>query len=252
MKKYLFIILLVGVGFGKSNNDFEKAKLMHDSGQYDESKLILTNLISESTDSHIITQSLFELGRVLITTKEYKNAYKIFKRLIERDPNFKPNVLIIFPEFEVQDQSSSLIGYNIHPNPKQSSFEANVYVMDFGIKFILQYGLKLEYFTKNADGFIIGHETIYIQERELFDLYSKLKDIVIKSSGDFKLGANQSFREFNFPSGLTITISSSKTPKAYTDVSISKRGSRFSIKNMGEFTQVVNAAVKKVNELKSK
>ena len=105
MKKYLFIILLVGVYFGKSNNDFEKAKLMHDSGQYDESKLILTNLISESTDSHIITQSLFELGRVLITTKEYKNAYKIFKRLIERDPNFKPNVLIIFPEFEVQDQS---------------------------------------------------------------------------------------------------------------------------------------------------
>ena len=157
---------------------------------------------------------------------------------------------MVFTDYSIRDKSSTLIGYNVHPNPKQGSFEAHAYKVDFGVKMTEQYGLKIVQKNYDINGIYKDSDIININEIELNQLYEKLKELVIKQSGDFKLGADQSFREYIFPSGLSIDISSSKKPP-WSNVMIGKRGDWITVKNMGEFSQVINKAVTKVkNEVK--
>ena len=249
MKKYLYIVLLIGACFG--NDKLEKARLLHDAGLYKDAKIILTNLVSESKDDKTIDEALFTLGTILVTEKQYKNAFKVFKRLYDRSPDYRSEIIVVFPDYSIRDKSSTLIGYNVHPNPKQGSFEAHAYKVDFGVKMTEQYGLKIVQKNYDINGIYKDSDIININEIELNQLYEKLKELVIKQSGDFKLGADQSFREYIFPSGLSIDISSSKKPP-WSNVMIGKRGDWITVKNMGEFSQVINKAVTKVKEMKSK
>ncbi len=247
MKKYLFIVLLIGVCFG--NDKLEKAKLLHEAALYKESKVLLTNLISDSNDENIISESLFELGKVLISQYDSKNARKIFKRLIKQDANYLSKVISIYSEYNYyKDTSSIFIGYNVHPNPKQGSFNANAYKIDYGDN-IIEFGLRIEKINYTVDGLYRDSDVIYISENELFDLYGKIGDMMIKQNGDFKLGANQSFRDYQYPSGLSIYLRSTKKPP-WSTVSISKNKQNLNVRNMGELAQVIKKAVDKVKELK--
>ena len=247
MKKYLFIVLLVGVCFG--NDKLEKAKLLHDAALYKESKLLLTSLISDSNDDNVIGKSLFELGKVLISQNDFKNARKIFKRLLKQDKSYLSKVISIYSEYNYKDTSSVFVGYNVHPNPKQGSFNANAYKIDYGDN-IIEFGLRIEKINYTVEGIYRDSDIIYISENELFDLYAKIKDMMIKQSGDFKLGANQSFRDYQYPSGLSIFLRSTKKPP-WSTVSISKNKQYLNARNMGELAQVIKKAVDKVKELKS-
>ena len=247
MKKYLFIVLLVGVGFG--NDNLEKAKLLHEAALYKESKMLLTSLISESNDDDIVSASLFELGRVLISQMYFDRARKIFKRLLTKDPIYLSQVISIYSEYNYKDTSSVFIGYNVHPNPKQGSVGANAYKIDYGDN-IIEFGLRIEKVNYTVNNLYKDSDVIYISEAELFDFYAKISDMMIKQSGDFKLGANQSFRDYQYPSGLSIFIRSTKKPP-WSTVSMSKRGEHMRLKNMGELAQIIKKAKDKVNELKS-
>ena len=247
MKKYLFIVLLVGVCFG--NDKLEKAKLLHEAALYKESKLLLTSIISDSNDDNVISKSLFELGKVLISQNDFKNARKIFKRLLKQDKSYLSKVISIYSEYNYKDTSSVFVGYNVHPNPKQGSFNANAYKIDYGDN-IIEFGLRIEKINYTVEGIYRDSDIIYISENELFDLYAKIKDMMIKQSGDFKLGANQSFRDYQYPSGLSIFLRSTKKPP-WSTVSISKNKQYLNARNMGELAQVIKKAVDKVKELKS-
>ena len=110
-----------------------------------------------------------------------------------------------------------------------------------------QYGLKIVQKNYDINGIYKDSDIININEIELNQLYEKLKELVIKQSGDFKLGVDQSFK-YAFPSGLSINISSSKKPP-WSNVMIV--GRLDNSKKHGEFSQVINKAVTKVKEMKS-
>ena len=105
MKKYLFIVLLVGVGFGQTNiNNIAYCTLLSDGDMDDSPSIYKINLDSSSIDTILSNSILHDIAE--------DQATMLISPLIESDPSLHVISPIILYNFDTFDDTLNATGYN--------------------------------------------------------------------------------------------------------------------------------------------
>ena len=105
MKKYLFIVLLVGVCFGQSNiNNIAYCTLLSDGDMDDSPSIYKINLDSSSIDTILSNSILHDIAE--------DQATMLISPLIESDPSLHVISPIILYNFDTFDDTLNATGYN--------------------------------------------------------------------------------------------------------------------------------------------
>ena len=105
MKKYLFIVLSVGVGFGQTNiNNIAYCTLLSDGDMDDSPSIYKINLDSSSIDTILSNSILHDIAE--------DQATMLISPLIESDPSLHVISPIILYNFDTFDDTLNATGYN--------------------------------------------------------------------------------------------------------------------------------------------
>jgi len=240
MKKYLFIVLLVGVCFveGKSTV-VSKARLLHTSGLHEKAKeLIIEDIISNYKDLELWSFSMLTLGDFLYSESKIAESFKIFNELLDRNPSYTS---IIMTGYEGINLNNYIIEYYIvHEKPPSGKLSG--------------YVTRL----KNIDGYeeILFHlsqdgSKIWFTVEEVREFKTKLIDIVQRSpilwKKDVVIFENNRITDSGFK--FKYVGKRGKKGKSTVEISYGKSGDMHTVANTNELQIVMNKADKKLTEL---
>tara|TARA_B100000427_G_C15495274_1_gene589547 strand:- start:281 stop:1687 length:1407 start_codon:yes stop_codon:yes gene_type:complete len=161
MKKYLFIVLLVGVGFGQTNiNNIAYCTLLSDGDMDDSPSIYKINLDSSSIDTILSNSILHDIAE--------DQATMLISPLIESDPSLHVISPIILYNFDTFDDTLNATGYNARFTSDENTIIYSKVGDDIGSQLdysgIYKYSLNTHESIAVADS-VVGPEYLLSNEK---------------------------------------------------------------------------------------
>ena len=161
MKKYLFIVLLVGVCFGQSNiNNIAYCTLLSDGDMDDSPSIYKINLDSSSIDTILSNSILHDIAE--------DQATMLISPLIESDPSLHVISPIILYNFDTFDDTLNATGYNARFTSDENTIIYSKVGDDIGSQLdysgIYKYSLNTHESIAVADS-VVGPEYLLSNEK---------------------------------------------------------------------------------------